>query len=247
MTECTIKCDCPRTTHHHGDYLMYNIHGCRGDDCREAATSYAAAYRHLMKIGRHNNGFTDAAPVRDRLRQLIGAGYTVAQIASMTGAHYNTVYAIYHGQPWKGKAPRTRCRVGLADKIMGFQPTPDMLPEGTRIDATGTRRRLQALAAIGWSVASMADYLGVDRGNFILVIRQDKVTAGRAQQVKEMYEELWDRVPDQSTPSKRAGVTNTRRWAASHKWPPPMWWDDDQIDDPTYRVNFTPYQEKVTA
>lgn len=95
-----------------------------------------------------------------------------------------------------------------------------------RIDATGTRRRLQALSAIGWRWADLAAHLG---GTWQTV--QDMAIGGRptvmvttADRVRVLYARL-SATPGPSEVS--------RRRAAEKGWAPPAAWDDDLIDDPT--------------
>lgn len=101
-------------------------------------------------------------------------------------------------------------------------------------DATGTVRRLQALAAAGVPLPVIAARLGVTnqavdharaRRNGHLV-RVDV-----AQRVREAYDELWN----YPTPSRK-----TRTCALRRGWLPPMAWDDGTIDDP----DAEPYRER---
>lgn len=93
-----------------------------------------------------------------------------------------------------------------------------------RVDATGTIRRLQALAAIGWSTVDLAEYL--DRSPCDL--RKTRtgywptVRRGTAQAVAALYEQLC-MTPG---PSKVA-----RAAAARGGWLPPLAWDDIDTDE----------------
>lgn len=91
-----------------------------------------------------------------------------------------------------------------------------------KVDATGTRRRWQALMAIGWTNDSLMRRLGYATcGNWIAYA--DSVHVDTARRVKDLYNELWD----QPGPSKW-----TRTWARNRGFRLPMAWDDDSIDDP---------------
>jgi hypothetical protein len=101
-------------------------------------------------------------------------------------------------------------------------------------DAYRVRRRLQALVAIGWSQAKLADRLGMLGGNFGRVIgRTDQVLASTARAAQELYEELWSSPPPETDHRSRQSASRARNQAARAGWAPPLAWDDDTIDDPT--------------
>ncbi|ORA25201.1 hypothetical protein [Mycobacterium aquaticum] len=101
-------------------------------------------------------------------------------------------------------------------------PVPDgLVPTGTDISAIGTRRRLQALGAIGWPQRVIARELGVVQSRMKALGQQDFVTARVALAVMEVF----DRLAMKPGPSEQS-----RRRAAASGWVPPLAWED--IDDP---------------
>lgn len=94
------------------------------------------------------------------------------------------------------------------------------------IDGTGTRRRLQALVAIGWAAPEMARRLGVGQAVITRLYQQQRVNGKTAAAVRQLYDSLW------STPGPS---WRSRYRAQASGWPPPQAWDDDEIDDPTAR------------
>lgn len=93
------------------------------------------------------------------------------------------------------------------------------------LNGTGTRRRLQALAATGWSANAIATRTGLS-ARWLLELRRGKNTRVERrtdQRIRAVYDQLWD----QPGPCPIA-----RRLAARAGWPPPMAWDDHSIDDP---------------
>jgi len=218
---------------------MYNKHQCRGTACTEASTEYAHSYRHLVSINRYDSGLVDVAPAREKIIQLQTIGYGYNQIAKMAGLNYNTIHAIVHGEPWAGKKPRARVQRDVVTQIRSITPDPAKLPPRSTVDGTGTRRRIQALHALGFSNAYIAGRLGVNKANFRRSSNSKQVTVKRACEVREIYEELWDKHPDVSTVEKRRAVTATKRWALKNDWPPPMAWDDDHIDNPKAKPSGT--------
>ncbi len=96
------------------------------------------------------------------------------------------------------------------------------------VSSLGTARRLQALAAIGWSVIALADQLGYHRSGVanLQVRRRAQILRSTADRVAEVYERL----------SMTLGPADvrTRKRAARLGWAPPLAWDD--IDSPTGRA-----------
>lgn len=98
--------------------------------------------------------------------------------------------------------------------------------EHFHVDAAGTRRRIQALAAIGWPARELGQRLGVTAQAVSLFTTRATVYGATAAKVAALYEELWN----------QPGPSNvTRKRAEKSRWPQPLELDDDRIDDPTYQ------------
>jgi hypothetical protein len=98
---------------------------------------------------------------------------------------------------------------------------------------TGTRRRLQALIALGWTTTQLGEAIGMHRGNlFTLAARPQPglVQAVTARKVAALYDRLCMTIPPASEYATKARNAATRRG-----WVPPLAWDDDTIDDPNAR------------
>ena len=96
------------------------------------------------------------------------------------------------------------------------------------IDSTGTRRRLEALATIGWSANAIADHTGLSY-RWIRELRRGKtprITRNTRDLVARVYDQLWD------TPGP---CSFARGHATRNGWAPPMAWDEHTIDDPAAR------------
>ena len=93
------------------------------------------------------------------------------------------------------------------------------------VDATGTRRRIQALCAVGWSVMEQARQLGVTEMAVRNLLTQTTVQVATAARHQALYERLI-----KATPRPGRGPTRARSHAAKQGWPPPTAWFD--IDDP---------------
>lgn len=99
------------------------------------------------------------------------------------------------------------------------------------VDAVGTRRRLQALSAAGWSASQLAHRLGVSRSAVAQLrrVKQDRVLAATASDVAVLYDTCWWRTPPGSYQAR------SERYADERGRVPPWRWDGVAIDDPAAR------------
>jgi hypothetical protein len=100
----------------------------------------------------------------------------------------------------------------------------------SRIDATGTRRRLQALIAIGWPIELLAAQLGRRPKSLCRSMTSESVTARTAQDVGTVYDRLWNTPPPRMTGGQRAAADAAQAHAAAQGWLPPLAWDDIDTD-----------------
>lgn len=107
-----------------------------------------------------------------------------------------------------------------------------------RLDATGTRRRLQALKTLGYSNSQLATEIGCTRSlpDKVLYRNQPHVTVRFAAAVLVAYDRLWDK------PATGPQAPRLRVLAAQRGYVPPLWWDDDLIDDPNATTDYQPYR-----
>ena len=111
-----------------------------------------------------------------------------------------------------------------------------------RIDPVGTRRRLQALACLGWDMVQLSELsdVPVDRLRAIAndAAPQRGISSHTASAVARTYAALSAKPPS-SRPSlgrsaeRRATLRRTWKRAAAAGWLPPMSWTPDTIDEPT--------------
>lgn len=139
-----------------------------------------------------------------------------------------TCTATRHGDRKAYDQVGCRCPQALADRahyerLRGYDA---QLGRPRRVDATGTRRRIQALCAAGWPMDEIGARIGVaGRDAVFLLTRRRWAYRSTAARVAAVYEQL----ADTPGPSKRSSTL-----ARSRGWLPPLWWDDDTIDDPTF-------------
>jgi hypothetical protein len=147
-----------------------------------------------------------------------------------------------HGPGWDGTPGKgcrcTVCRRGRkAEEARRHQLIAAGEWEGYA-DASGTRRRIQALMRCGWPLAKLEARLGVSREIEEVVRPGGRVVVRpfTARAVAALYDELWDQPPPRAGRYDRAGSTRARNRAVAGGWPPPLGWDETPgphcIDDP---------------
>lgn len=222
--ETPVPCACPSARHKHGTDLMYLTHKCGCRPCKDAHT----VMRRKMRATSYQDGrLVDAGPAAERIRYLnTRHGYTIAEIAELSGVGTTTLTKVRNGRQ-QSVSSITR------DALFGVKPRTE--PTGY-VDATGTRRRLEALAAIGWSLEQIAEASGFHDTVLRRFRRgaQPRVHIESAERVKAVYDELSMRPAPADTRERRGAVKQVLSRAEREGWLPPMAWDDDQIDDPDY-------------
>lgn len=118
----------------------------------------------------------------------------------------------------------TRCRAAHSrvHETLRMRPKP-------YLDPTGTRRRIRALACLGWDTATLSRRVGRDRTFLSKTLRTPSLTAETVELVQRLYDELsmtW-------CTGRYANRTASR--ARQLGWSPPLAWDDETIDDPKSR------------
>lgn len=222
-------CACKRARHEHGDNVMYVIHKCRCDVCRTAKTARERENRRAKLYGR--GYLTDAEPARRHLRWLMAEGMGWKRVAKSAGVSPSTVYPLLYGRGGDDpRPPRKQISKALEAKLLAV--TPDMAA-GSIVDNLGSVRRLQALAAAGWSQHRLAGMLGMFPGNFGKIIHGERggILVSTAKKIEAFFDDHWDKEPNANSRFERAGITRAKREAAAKGWVTAAAWDD--IDDPT--------------
>ncbi|CAM5493876.1 hypothetical protein SANTM175S_01230 [Streptomyces antimycoticus] len=115
--------------------------------------------------------------------------------------------------------------------MLSYWPSLDEFPDGARIDATGTRRRVQALAVRGWSRQVIAERVGMTASHFKKAIGHERVTARLARRVAAVYDAWWNQDPlEHGVPPQ--SVSRARGDAQRSGFHSALAWDDESIDDP---------------
>lgn len=224
-------CHHKQAQHQHGTHACYVLDACRCHPCTTASTTYERRRARSHAYGRFALKWVDAGPVREHVLALGRQGLGLKKVVALSGYSQGAMTKLVYGS--EGRPPTRRIRAEHAKAILAVRATLDTLAGGARFDGTGTRRRLQALMAIGWSQSKLAHAMGYELRNFAhLVNATGNVTATTARAVRALYDDLWDQQPPQTTRGDKGAYTRSRRYAAARGWPPPMAWSDDEIDDP---------------
>jgi plasmid maintenance system antidote protein VapI len=215
----------------HGTRACYAA-GCTCARCARANADYAkqvryrAHQRQILGI----SPWIDGDAVRAHLSMLAAAGIPPKRAADLAGVPDATIRRLLHGQP--GEAPTGRMHRGIAVKILAVRPSHILAVGAGLVDGTGTRRRLQALVACGWSQNQLARRLGLKQQRMAPIMGSARVQAKIALKVRTLYDDLWDVPPPEHDQRSRIAASRSRNYAAARGWPLPAAWDDDAIDDP---------------
>lgn len=203
---------------------------------RDAKNRWARRRRRLIGYGQWQP-FTDAAAARRHVLAIKATGMGLAGIVKHTGVSVGSLEHLLYGKaPYP---PAATIRTENSHALLAYWPSLDDYEAGAVIDATGTRRRIQALAAAGWSAKAIQGHIdSVTVGALEKLRIRTKVTAGLARAVRDFYDQV------SAKTAEDYGVepwlaTRTRTYATKHQWAGPEAWDPDTIDDPDAHPDWT--------
>ncbi|MGW0579945.1 hypothetical protein ACWD25_29155 [Streptomyces sp. NPDC002920] len=189
-----------------------HIQGCDRPECALASYRYMSALRldHSRGIRR----LRGAAPVLDHIQRLMANEWLVRQIADASGVSESAIRYVLYGQP---TISRDRARAILNIPI---GPPPADL---TVTAATGTIRRLRALACLGHTLDSIGGEINISRWRLgrIITGTYTEIDTATADKVTQVYRRL---------STFRSNNPHTIRRARAEAWHGPLAWDD--IDNP---------------
>lgn len=201
----------------------YKIDRCRCPDCTAANRDYTARRNRQIAYGRWDP-FVDAQPIRDHIATLRAAGIGTRRIADLTGVAIAAVSALTWGRNGR---PRRKVRHRTAAAILALQPSDGLLAPAALTDNTGTRRRIQALAAIGWPLTRIGERIGMSPENVGALLKRPTVQSRTATKVAAVYRAMAGAVPPDTPATRRC-----RQAAARKGWHSPAAWSGETIDDP---------------
>lgn len=212
----------PAVERPHG-YARYKCDGCRCYTCAFAVSQYRL---HVEKEQRKGTWqpFTDAEPVRKHVRKLMAAGIgrrRVAELGQVSGA---CITKLLYGQ--RGNGPTKQMRPATAQRLLSIPIAESSKAPSALVNSVGVHRRIQALAAMGWSLTLQAEHIGWAVNNLALMLKRPLVASSTAELVKEMY----DRLSMTHAPASY-GRSRVLSLAKAKGWFPPLAWDEEAIDD----------------
>lgn len=223
--------------HMHGTYACYVLDFCRCEPCASANRVYENSRVRQQAYGRWN-GLVDAEPARQHIRSLMAQGMGLKRIVAVSDISHGQLWKLMYGKrkrlksgkPSKRRTPSKRIRPETERRILAVQLD---LAGGARVDSIGAARRIQALAALGWSLSKIAARLGILRSNFTnLAHGRTDITVAHDKAVRALYDEWSMQLPPQETHRDKIAASRARNYARALGWLPPLAWDDDALDDP---------------
>lgn len=207
----------------HGTLSRYKHHGCRCKPCCDNLRAYENRRYRLRGYGTWQP-LVDVQPVREHVSRMVSDGYTIASIAKTAGTDVAALSRILYG-------PSKKLRTETAQRLLSVDPGDLTKSEHRTIDATGTRRRLHALVAIGWPLSHISRHIGVHPRRVVEFSNANRVALASARRVEAGYRRLCGMDPaNYGVP--QGHITAARRLAAVRGWHGPLAWDADTIDDP---------------
>lgn len=221
--------------HEHGTRVAYVKDRCRCEDCT-TASRVAEQKRRRARLYGIDAGLVDAQPVRDHLAVLSEAGIGYKRAAKLAGVSVTAVQTVLYHHPDRPDAgPARRVKRETAEKILGVEPSLDILGAGALVPSRGTARRVQALVARGWSQEKIAARAGITSQRIRPILDGAAATAATVRAINALYEELWDQAPPESTHRDKIAASRARGRAARMGWVPPAAWDDIDHDEHPYQ------------
>lgn len=231
---------------HHNNLTCYTDYRCRRPECVERRNQWQRDNRRKQREGQA--ALVDAQPVRQHIIRLNSAGISTYRIALVAGVDDWTVRAFLPSSTGR-RTKKHRTSPEIARKILAV--SIDAATTG-HIDGTGTRRRIQALAAKGWPLRRLAEHLGLNAtyvGDLVRRTEGDhRILAATAEKVARAYDQLKTKRPARHGIEPRV-VKRIRDQAAAKRWPTPDYWDQfpGAIDDPHFQPLYGVTRREVIA
>jgi len=203
---------------------------------RDAKARWMRRRRRLIGYGQWQP-FVDAEPVRQHVKAIQATGMSVDNLSTVTQISASNLGRLLY--PNCGRPPIAKMRTETADTLLAYWPTLDDYSDAAVIDATGTRRRTRALAAMGWPVTRIHSHIGFCSVKTLEEARAaTHVTARLARAVRDFY--TWASVGSAEDHGIIPWLAKRGRTYASRQgWEDPSVWDEDTIDDPNAYPEWT--------
>jgi hypothetical protein len=176
--------------------------------------------------------FVNPAPVRRHIQQLMRGHMTAEEIAQRAGIVVGLIDRLATGAG-VGDAMLPINRT-IAEAVMRVETDEVTSTPPGYVLARGTRRRIEALGAIGWSFTALAPMLGVTEISIEAILGSLVIPEEKANAVAALYERLcMTPAPDTTDEEHVLKVCAIAR-AKVEGWASELGWDDiDEDDEPT--------------
>lgn len=235
----------------HNKLTCYTNYNCRRPECVDRYNQHNRDRLHSQAAGTWD-GLVDAHPVRDHVQTLLAAGATPHGVAIQAKVSDKAVRDLLPAPPGARRYPtKHRMAKSTANKILAVQVCDVSAP---LVDATGTVRRIQALAADGRTLGHLATSLSLYPKYIYELLRRTTegetpyVAASTARRAARLYEEVRTQRPTREGLSNRT-VAKARRYAADRNWAPTAYWSQypDALDDPDFVPEYGKLRAEVIA
>ena len=196
---------------------------------RAKYTAYLRAQGRATKVS--------VAPVRAYLRKLhFVYGMSAAMIAARCSLSEGSITEIIIGErrgDYGQLVPVREIYRENAESVMAVEP---QVPErgGARVNAIGTTRRVQGLAAEGFPIRWVGAQVGIFGQTFYLTAQGARkvVFFSTAYKIKCLYEKLENDLFPESHGIQPGKAALAQTYARRNGYVRPIFWDWDTIDDP---------------
>lgn len=218
-----------RVRHEHGTRGAYVLDRCGCALCTAANTEAERRRSTAIAYGTWS-GLVGAAAARTHVHSLREQGLSLKRIAQLAGVGQGTLNALVYGEPSRGRPPLSRVRPDTERRLLAVRFQASAVAPGRHVDATGTRRRLQALATLGWSVTSLTTRSDLPLRTLRRGLTTTTVTAETARTIGRLYDQLRAHPAAHRTPREQAAAARTKARAQRAGWRGPLAWDDIDND-----------------
>ena len=218
-----------RLRHEHGTRAAYVQDRCGCVPCTAANTEAERRRSTAIAYGTWT-GLVDAAAARGHVQSLRAQGLSLKRIAQLSGVGQGTLNALVYGEPARGRRPLSQVRPDTERRLLAVRFQASAVLPGRRVDATGTRRRLQALATLGWSVTSLAARSDLALRTLRRALTTTTVTAETARTVGRLYDQLRAEPAAPGNPRDQAAAARSKARGQRAGWRGPLAWDDIDHD-----------------
>ena len=234
-----------REAPHHNTVTCVKHYGCKRIECLARVRAYQNAWRR-NRVG--SLALVDAEPVRQHLQLLAAANIGPRRISTLTGLAVETISGFtrpYGSGDGRRFGRKHKVRPDVAAKILALDP--DSITPGVT-DATGSRRRIQALNAAGWPNATLETLLPQGNRPLHTLPQQTHLYARTADAIADLYNEIKGKRPERCG-VRPVSANRSRLRAQRNNWPTIAYWADrmDAIDDPDFEPLYGVTKREIVA